>query len=323
MIERRLRWPRSGGTPIETVGATAHYDRGTGKFTIHANTSMYNYVGWLIAVSLKVDPHRLNIVPTDGRRQLRLQAFLPQGSARWPARSRAPRGRPVKYLEDRIDNMTSGDAHGSDRLYDARLALKRDGTMLSMRLKVGRRTTAPTFQYGVGQHGNAMAQVTGPYKINSVEVDLTAVLTNKCQQGAYRGFGSEVGNFVIERLVDAACEELGIDPIEMRRRNLIEQDQFPYIIADRQHVRQRQLPGRARRGARHDRHRGLAQEAGRRARAGPLHRHRHLHLPGAERLQRHRVLDVEPQRDPGLHALLIAREASPSTSTPPARPSSR
>ncbi|MCY4408699.1 MAG: molybdopterin-dependent oxidoreductase, partial [Rhodospirillaceae bacterium] len=65
VIERRLRWPRSGGTPIETVGATAHYDRGTGKFTIHANTSMYNYVGWLIAVSLKVEPHRLNIVPTD------------------------------------------------------------------------------------------------------------------------------------------------------------------------------------------------------------------------------------------------------------------
>ena len=125
--------------------------------------------------------------------------------------------------------MTSGDAHGSDRLYDAKLALKRDGTMLSMRLKVIDDYGA-YFQYGVGQHGNAMAQVTGPYKINSVEVDLTAVLTNKCQQGAYRGFGSEVGNFVIERLVDAACEELGMDPVEMRRLNLIEKDQFPYIM---------------------------------------------------------------------------------------------
>ena len=97
--------------------------------------------------------------------------------------------------------MTSGDAHGSDRLYDAQLALKRDGTMLSMRLKVIDDYGA-YFQFGVGQHGNAMAQVTGPYRINSVQVDLTAVFTNKCQQGAYRGFGSEVGNFVIERLVE-------------------------------------------------------------------------------------------------------------------------
>ena len=228
VIERRLRWPRSGGTPIETVGATAHYDRGTGKFTIHANTSMYNYVGWLMAVSLKVDPHRLTIVPTDAGGSFGSKLFCHKVCTLAGTLARAA-GRPVKYLEDRIDNMTSGDAHGSDRLYDAQLALKRDGTMLSMRLKVIDDYGA-YFQYGVGQHGNAMAQVTGPYKINSVEVDLTAVFTNKCQQGAYRGFGSEVGNFVIERLVDAACEELGIDPIEMRRRNLIEKDQFPYIM---------------------------------------------------------------------------------------------
>ena len=82
----------------------------------------------------------------------------------------------------------------------------------------------------------------------------------------------------------------------------------PLHHADRQHVRQRQLPGRARRGARHDRLRRLAQEAGRGAQGGPLHRHRHLHLPGAERLQRHRVLDVEPERDARLHALELAGE---------------
>ena len=86
------------------------------------------------------------------------------------------------------------------------------------------------FQYGVGQHGNAMAQVTGPYRIGSVQVDLTAVFTNKCQQGAYRGFGSEVGNFVLERLVDAACDALGMDPVEIRRRNFIDAGAFPYIM---------------------------------------------------------------------------------------------
>ena len=227
-IERRLRWPRSGGTPLETVGATAHYDRGTGKFTIHANTSMYNYVGWLIAVSLKVDPHRLNIVPTDAGGSFGSKLFCHKVCTLAATLARAV-GRPVKYLEDRIDNMTSGDAHGSDRIYDAALALKKDGTMTALRLKVIDDYGA-YFQYGVGQHGNAMAQVTGPYRIGSVQVDLTAVFTNKCQQGAYRGFGSEVGNFVLERLVDAACDALGMDPVEMRRRNFIGADAFPYIM---------------------------------------------------------------------------------------------
>ena len=64
IIRRKLRWARSGAQPMETVGAVAEYNPGTGKFTIHANTSMYNYVGWLVAVSLGVPAHRLNIVPT-------------------------------------------------------------------------------------------------------------------------------------------------------------------------------------------------------------------------------------------------------------------
>ena len=64
VIRRKLRWSRSGAQPMETVGAVAEFNPGTGKFTIHANTSMYNYVGWLVAASLGVPAHRLNIVPT-------------------------------------------------------------------------------------------------------------------------------------------------------------------------------------------------------------------------------------------------------------------
>ena len=320
VIERRLRWPRSGGTPIETVGATAHYDRGTGKFTIHANTSMYNYVGWLIAVSLKVEPHRLNIVPTDAGGSFGSKLFCHKVCTLAGTLARAA-GRPVKYLEDRIDNMTSGDAHGSDRLYDAQLALKRDGTMLSMRLKVIDDYGA-YFQFGVGQHGNAMAQVTGPYRINSVQVDLTAVFTNKCQQGAYRGFGSEVGNFVIERLVDAACEELDIDPIEMRRQNLIGQDQFPYIMptgnmydsGNYQAVLDEAL--------------GMIDIDGWRARSRPRRARRAATSASASPPARSGASSAPPSSGCGTRTRPLAspsrarRRAWPSTSTPPARPSS-
>ena len=72
------------------------------------------------------------------------------------------------------------------------------------------------------------SQIVGPYRIQHVEYGLAAILTNKNQQGAYRGFGAEVSNWVLERLVDLAAQELGLDRVEIRRRNLIGPGSFPY-----------------------------------------------------------------------------------------------
>ena len=194
-------------------------------------------------------------------------------------------GRPVKYVEDRVDNLTNCDHHGSDRVYDVELALTRDGIMTSLRIKSVDDYGA-YIQFGVGHHGNALAQVTGPYRIKSVEYGVTAVLTNKCQQGAYRGFGSEVNNWMLERMVDMAAAgarpRRGRDPpAELHR-----QGRVPVLHPDRQRLRLRRLRGRARQGARAGRPRPLARRAGEGARGGPLHRHRPRHLPGAQRLQR-------------------------------------
>ena len=228
VIKRKLRWNRSGPQPLETAGAVAEYDEGTGKFTVHCNTSMYTYVGWLCAVSLGVPATQLNIVPTLAGGSFGSKLFLHRVIVLTASLARLA-GRPVKYIEDRLDNMTNADAHGSDRIYEAELAMKRDGTMVSLRYQVIDDYGA-YLQYGYGTHGNAFSQVVGPYRINSVEARLIAVLSNKCQQGAYRGFGSEVANFVIERMADAAAKELGIDPVEIRRRNLIRPEEFPYVI---------------------------------------------------------------------------------------------
>jgi CO/xanthine dehydrogenase Mo-binding subunit len=227
IIRRRLRWPRSGAQPMETVGAVAEYNPGTGKFTIHANTSMYNYVGWLVAASLGVPAHRLNIVPTIAGGSFGSKIFTHRVMVIAATLARAC-GRPVKYIEDRIDNITACYAHGCDRIYDVALAIK-NGLMTGLKCRVVDDYGA-YFQFGVGHHGNALSQITGPYQMRSVRLDLTAVLTNKCQQGAYRGFGSDVGNFVLERMVDAAVTELNDDPIQFRRRNFIQRDQFPYLI---------------------------------------------------------------------------------------------
>ena len=227
IIQRNLRWGRVAAMPMETAGAVADYDEGTGKFTIHANTSMYNYVGWLIAVSLGVPANQVNIVPTLAGGSFGSKLFLHKVPTIAATLAREV-GRPVKFIEDRMDNIMSSDNHASDRIYDAELAIK-DGIMTGLRFKVIDDYGA-YLQYGYGTHGNALSQVTGPYRIRSVGMELTAVFTNKGQQGAYRGFGSEVANFVLERLVDAAAEELGEDAAAFRERNLIQPDQFPYKI---------------------------------------------------------------------------------------------
>ncbi len=228
VVKRRLRWPRSGGTPMETNGATAVWDPGSQRFTIHANTSMYNFVGWMIADTLKVPHHKLNIVPTLAGGSFGAKLFLYKQPVMAAMFAKLV-GRPVKYLEDRLDASLNNDAHASDRVYYVELACKKDGTLLSFKQRIIDDYGA-YFQYGVGQHGNALAQVVGAYAINSVGVHVQAVLTNKNQQGAYRGFGSEVANFVIERLVDAAADELKLDRIEIRRKNFIKKDQFPFLI---------------------------------------------------------------------------------------------
>ena len=126
-------------------------------------------------------------------------------------------------------------------------------------------------QFGTGTHGNALSQIVGPYRIQHVEYSLAAVLTNKNQQGAYRGFGAEVSNWMLERLVDMAARELGLDRVEIRRRNLIPAGRVPVPDADREHLRQRQLPGRAGEGARGGRLRPLGRRIARRARAEGRH----------------------------------------------------
>ena len=80
----------------------------------------------------------------------------------------------------------------------------------------------------MGHHGNALAQVVGPYTIGSVRYRVRAALTNKNQQGAYRGFGSEVNNWMLEQMVDKAARELGLDPVAIRRMNFIRD--FPHFI---------------------------------------------------------------------------------------------
>jgi CO/xanthine dehydrogenase Mo-binding subunit len=226
VITDRLRWRRSGGQPLETVGAIADFDVATGQLTVHTNSLSFTSYLFMVAGTLKIPANKLDIRPMPAGGSFGSKLFATKPTVIAAMCSRAV-GRPVVYLEDRVDNISNCDHHGSDRVYDVQLALMRDGTMRSIKIDTVDDYGA-YIQFGVGHHGNALAQVVGPYRITSVEYRVRAALTNKNQQGAYRGFGSEVNNWMLEQMVDKAARELGLDPVEIRRRNFIRD--FPYFI---------------------------------------------------------------------------------------------
>ncbi|MCW0214312.1 MAG: xanthine dehydrogenase family protein molybdopterin-binding subunit [Pseudonocardia sp.] len=226
IVTDRLRWRRSGGQPLETVGAVADFDHATGRLTVHTNSLSFTSYLFMVAGTMKIAANKLDVrpVPAGGSFGSKLFATKPAVIAGMCSREV---GRPVQYLEDRVDNISNCDHHGSDRVYDVRLALMRDGTLRGIDIDTIEDYGA-YIQFGVGHHGNALAQVVGPYAMTSVRYRVRAALTNKNQQGAYRGFGSEVNNWMLEQIVDKAARELGVDPVDIRRRNFIRE--FPHFI---------------------------------------------------------------------------------------------
>jgi CO/xanthine dehydrogenase Mo-binding subunit len=228
IVKRRLRWPRATAAPMETSGAVCRYDEASGRMDVWSNCNFLNFVAWTIAGTLKMPPHMVNFHPMYTGGSFGSKHVLGKQVAIAGALSKAT-GRPVKYMEDRADNLMANDSQGPDRTYDAELAVTEEGEFLSLRLRTVDDYGA-YFMFAITGNTNMMAQITGPYTIASCETGVTAVLTNKNQQTVMRGAGSDVGNWVLERLVDAVADELGMDGVELRRKNFIQPDQFPYKI---------------------------------------------------------------------------------------------
>ncbi len=137
-------------------------------------------------------------------------------------------GRPVKWRDDRSDSFLS-DSHGRDHEMEVELALAADGKFLAVRVtgygNVGAYlTNAATVPPSI----NAVKNIVGVYGTDLVEVDTRCVYTNTTPVGPYRGAGRPEGNYYMERLVETAAREMGLDPLALRRRNLVRPDQMPY-----------------------------------------------------------------------------------------------
>jgi aerobic carbon-monoxide dehydrogenase large subunit len=135
-------------------------------------------------------------------------------------------GRPVKWTDDRSGSFLS-DTHGRDAETTAELALDRDGNFLAVRLTIFGNLGATYGAPGPATR-NAVRNTLGVYKTPLIEVSTKCAFTNTTPVGAYRGAGRPEANYYMERLVDAAAAEMGIDPVELRRRNHIPPEAMPY-----------------------------------------------------------------------------------------------
>jgi CO/xanthine dehydrogenase Mo-binding subunit len=144
--------------------------------------------------------------------------------------SRKTGGRPVKWIEDRAEYLTAGSSQAWDRHYEASIAVERDGRVTGLRVKLIDDLGATGEGFASLGAVKPLSCFTGCYAIPVAGYDLTLVATNKVSAGAYRGMGPPPHNFVLEQMMDIAARGLGIDPAEIRRRNFIRPDQFPYVI---------------------------------------------------------------------------------------------
>ena len=226
-LSYRARWGRSSTVPIETFGVLSRWDAVRGILDVWASIQMPNYQEQ-IANALRIPTNAIRVhndVDVGGSYGVK-RGIKHTVIAAYLARKL---GMPVRLIEDRLDNMSGGDAHGPDRLFDVTLAFDGDGTIRSMKLRAIDDVGAYPGR-GPLQLGKPITALVGPYRLSSVAYEAISVTSNKTGQVPVRGFGQSPTNFMIETGIDLVARHLGMDRIELRRRNLIESHQFPWRI---------------------------------------------------------------------------------------------
>jgi len=226
-VKLRVRWGRSSTVPIETFGVAAQWDAGREILDVWASIQMPKFPDQL-AKALRLPGNAVRVhydVDVGGsygvKRGIKHTALVSYLARKL--------GMPVRFIEDRLENMRGGDMHGPDRLFDMQAAFDNDGTIRALKIRALDDVGAYAGRSPL-QLGKPVSAICGPYRIKAVEYEPTSVMTNKTPQEAVRGFGQSPTNFAIERTMDHIARHLQMDRIELRKKNLLKKEEFPYRI---------------------------------------------------------------------------------------------
>jgi len=226
VTKARVHYPRASANALEPRAAIAYYDPADGRYTLCSSTQNPFRVREAIAQILGIPQPSLRVRALDvgGSFGMKGQVYPEEILTVWAA---AKLGRPVKWTAERSEAIAS-DMHGRHQIAEAELALDRDGRFLAFRTAV----TIDVGAYLGGSGGvpphNAGVSYPGTYRIPAVHTAVRAAFTNSSQLGPYRGSGKPEASFIMERLIEKAAQELGVDAVALRRRNLIRAADLPY-----------------------------------------------------------------------------------------------
>jgi 2-furoyl-CoA dehydrogenase large subunit len=226
-VSYRARWGRSSTVPIETFGVVAKWDDINEIMDVWASIQMPQYQDQ-IASALRIPMNNVRVhndVDVGGsygvKRGIKHTVLVTYLAKKL--------GYPVRFIEDRLDNMSGGDAHGPDRIFDITMAFDDEGVIKSMKIRALDDVGAYPGRAPL-QLGKPMTALCGPYRVNSIEYEAISVTSNKTGQVPVRGFGQSPTNFAIETGIERVAKHLGMDRVEVRARNLVRKDEFPWKI---------------------------------------------------------------------------------------------
>ena len=226
VVSGSFRIPRLVAAPMETRGAVAEYDPGSGVLTVWVSAQDPHRQRAGLSYVLGLPDDRIHvIVPDVGGAFGSKGVVAPETCA--TAVAATILGRPVKWVEDRLENfLASYQGRGMEA--DVELALQDDGGMLGLRARIFTDLGGYLFPSTPVSSWTTAALMSGCYTLPAAKVEVTGARTNKVPTGPYRGAGRPEAALLVEGIVALAARELGIDPVELRRRNLIAADAFPY-----------------------------------------------------------------------------------------------
>ena len=226
VLKRRFRYEHGISSPIETRGVVAQWNARAQQMTIWDTTQAPVFVRNGLAAILGLSERQVRVIAPfiGGGFGPKIMIFYPEEVALPWISMRL--NRPVKWIEDRLEHFVA-TTHERGQIHDAEIALTRDGRILGLK-DVFLHDTGAYNPYGLTVPINSQCTMLGPYVVPAYDSTFTSVFTSLPIVTPYRGAGRQHGVFVIERLLDLAARELAIDPAEIRRRNLIPPDAFPY-----------------------------------------------------------------------------------------------
>src|SRR3954471_21045525 len=215
---------------MEPRSAVASYDKGTDRYTFHAGNQGVFGLKHQMAALLNIKPGQMRVLTGNVGGSFGMKGSpFPEYAGLFHAAKIL--GRPVKWTDDRSGSFLS-DQHGRDHDFAGELALDKDGTILAVRLTGFANVGGYLANVGplMGSMG-VTRNLAAVYRTPLIEVSTKVMFTNTSPVGAYRGAGRPEANYFMERLIDTAAREMGLDGVAMRRRNHIKPEEMPYKTA--------------------------------------------------------------------------------------------